>query len=85
MYLARRRPYRLRPALVVCAFAYLCYNISKQVKEVNVSYLRRAFQWEDGDEFNQWYTSVTNLLTNSRLFLGYILCQLAVSFLPLTR
>ena len=49
----------LRPALVVTCLSYFCYMVSKQVGEVQVSYLRRAFEWDDSDEFNTWYSSVS--------------------------
>ncbi len=57
----RKRPGKLRACLVLTVVAYACYIVGSSPhggSGLEVTYLKKVFEWSDGDEFNDWYAEV---------------------------
>ncbi len=60
--LARRRADLVRLILLLSALGNCLSRVAKEAHFVDASYLRKKFEWETTDEFNQWYPQLTALI-----------------------
>ncbi len=59
MQICRPRKGYLRICILLTVAAFLCYTVGASPYQLEVTYLRKVFSWEDGDEFNDWYATVS--------------------------
>lgn len=58
--LFKRRDHGKRALIQLTLIAFLFYIVAVGCFYLNVTYIRRAFEWEDIDAFNEWYAKVSS-------------------------